>query len=293
VSAETGDATLVRFLLEDLPDVERAQVEDRFFADDELFARLLAVEGELIEDYLGGGLNEADRRRFEAVFLASPDRRRRFQVSQRLLQSLEREDQERPDPAAPAPRAGSGPRPMAIAAAVALVLLGLVAADDLRLRRARSRTQQELAAAQEQARDMQRQLAALRPPGPGHDVPPPEPTAPQLLALNLTAERAREPGAGTDVRIDPGVSALRATLEPPAVRYPAYRAYLRTAEGRVVWRGSPQAGRGSQDDALIVIVPADQLLPGDYLLVLEGVPAGGRVEAAAEYFLRVLPPASR
>jgi anti-sigma factor RsiW len=80
----SSEALLVRYLLGDLPDQQQAEIEDRAFSDPEYLRHIQAVESELIDEYVGGGLSTADRRRFEQRFFASAERRRKVEFAKAL-----------------------------------------------------------------------------------------------------------------------------------------------------------------------------------------------------------------
>jgi len=63
---------LKAYLLGKLSGAERADVEDRYFADDGYFADLRALEEKLIRGYLRGQLDAADRDEFEAALARLP-----------------------------------------------------------------------------------------------------------------------------------------------------------------------------------------------------------------------------
>ena len=59
------DAVLREFLLDQLDDSKREQIENLFLTDPQLRDRLLFAEQDLIEDYLEGSLTNADKERFK------------------------------------------------------------------------------------------------------------------------------------------------------------------------------------------------------------------------------------
>jgi anti-sigma factor RsiW len=68
--------------------------------------------------------------------------------------------------------------------------------------------------------------------------------------------------------------------------YANYRATIRTADGRVVWRESGL--RPNRYEALTISFDSHFFKPGDYLLTLEGLPANGPPVAVAHYSFRVM-----
>jgi hypothetical protein len=62
---ESCDEVFVRYLLDELPEADRNRFEDEYLANDAVHEQLLAVEYELIDAYLRGGLSRTERRDFE------------------------------------------------------------------------------------------------------------------------------------------------------------------------------------------------------------------------------------
>src|SRR5436305_14897182 len=78
------ETLLVQYLLGKLSEEKQAQVEDRAFADTDYRAALEAAEADLIDEYVRGELPPADRRSFESLFLASPQRRTKVEFARAL-----------------------------------------------------------------------------------------------------------------------------------------------------------------------------------------------------------------
>jgi hypothetical protein len=75
----------MRYLLGDLPEEERARVEEEYFADDAAFENLVAVRDELTDLYARGELKGRERERFERHFLSTGPRRRRAREAEELI----------------------------------------------------------------------------------------------------------------------------------------------------------------------------------------------------------------
>ncbi len=75
---------LVSYLLGDLPEEERDQLEVRFFADPEYREAIKAVEDDLIDEYVRGELTLAEQTRFVEVFGSSPQRAREIAFARAL-----------------------------------------------------------------------------------------------------------------------------------------------------------------------------------------------------------------
>jgi tetratricopeptide (TPR) repeat protein len=78
------DERLIRYLLHELPSEEESEIEERYFSDSALHERLLVVEDELIDSYVGDELTTGRRERFEEWFLRLPERREKVEYARSL-----------------------------------------------------------------------------------------------------------------------------------------------------------------------------------------------------------------
>lgn len=85
-----NDGLIVRYLLGDLPEAEQVEIEDRAFQDRQYLQQILAVESDLIDDYVRGELSDSERRLFDSRFLASAERRRKVEFARSLASVLSR-----------------------------------------------------------------------------------------------------------------------------------------------------------------------------------------------------------
>lgn len=85
---ESEDNLLKRYLLGAASAGEQEEVETRYFRDADFHVLLLAVEQELICDYVRGQLSSAARARFESHYLATPPRRRKYKQTRARLAQL-------------------------------------------------------------------------------------------------------------------------------------------------------------------------------------------------------------
>jgi hypothetical protein len=68
-----------KYLLDEMPEKERAQFEDQYTVDDELFYQIAERENELVDRYVRGELAVDDRERFEQTLNAFPSRRQKIE----------------------------------------------------------------------------------------------------------------------------------------------------------------------------------------------------------------------
>ncbi len=85
---QTDEKLIARFLLGNLAEQDRVALEERFFADDDFYSQMLAIQEELADDYVCGDLSESEREQFERRFLTSPYRRRRVEFAATLAKAL-------------------------------------------------------------------------------------------------------------------------------------------------------------------------------------------------------------
>lgn len=90
------DSTIRRFVLGDLDEETRQQLEVEAIADDEIFGGMEAVEDEIIEEYLAGTLPGSERRIFDETLDMIPGRRLRVELVKALAARKPRAASEKP-----------------------------------------------------------------------------------------------------------------------------------------------------------------------------------------------------
>jgi hypothetical protein len=171
-----SEKLMIRYLLGDVPEDEQIRIEERFFTDDEYFEQLLALEDDLIDDYVNGELTDREREQFEEYFLASPTRRQRVEFAKTFMRAgslpalaeIAMPGEARPEPV---PwwrnvmvfwRAQSLPRRFALAASVVLVLGGSwLIVDTVRLRNQVEQLQAERGESQRREQELLQHIARL------------------------------------------------------------------------------------------------------------------------------------
>src|SRR5262249_362928 len=89
-SINIDDQHLVDYLLGLLPEEEVERLDEESIADDDVAARLSAVEDDLVDAYVTETLDESLRTRFETVYLRSPHRRDKVKFARRFLAAVDR-----------------------------------------------------------------------------------------------------------------------------------------------------------------------------------------------------------
>jgi hypothetical protein len=81
-----------RFLLGKMPEEERFEFENRFVAEADLFEQIAAVEDELIEKYVRGWMRPEESAEFETVFLVTKKRRDRIEFARIFIDQVTETD---------------------------------------------------------------------------------------------------------------------------------------------------------------------------------------------------------
>ncbi|HKY04532.1 MAG TPA: CHAT domain-containing protein, partial [Blastocatellia bacterium] len=79
---------LRQYLLGDISDEDRDQIEKRLMTDDEFSERLSMVEDDLVDDYVAEALSEEERERFETHYLLTGERREQVEFARSLSRYL-------------------------------------------------------------------------------------------------------------------------------------------------------------------------------------------------------------
>lgn len=78
---------LRRYLLGQLSDDAREELEQELLTSDETFQELLVLEDELVDEYLGGRISADDRHHFAEYFLISPERQEKLRFARALAKA--------------------------------------------------------------------------------------------------------------------------------------------------------------------------------------------------------------
>lgn len=81
---EVTDALLREFVLGKLADKERERIEDLFLTDSQTRGSVLAIEQDLIEDYLEDNLTPEDKERFLARYAQTEKQRRKLRIQKSI-----------------------------------------------------------------------------------------------------------------------------------------------------------------------------------------------------------------
>jgi len=82
------DTQLRRYLLDELPADEQQLIEERLLIDNDYLEQMLVVEEDLIDDFTTGKLSPQQQAKYQKLFLASPEGKKKLQISQILKTHL-------------------------------------------------------------------------------------------------------------------------------------------------------------------------------------------------------------
>lgn len=287
---ERDDEMMIRYLLGELAEGERVELEDRFFGDDELYERLTAVEGDLLDDYARGRLPTARRAALEATLLATPGGRARLAFARALVERT---------PVAPADAPArsvwsalaswfGGHRSIAVAGLAAAALAVVAGVSWLAVQKEAEPPPPERAHTPEPAPQPAPTPTPKPTPAPAPPPPAPQsaPPARSVVAFAFAAQTAR--GSVEELRtlrvpVAAETVRLRLDLEPD--EHARYTAVLKTADGRQVFRRAGLASRRRGEVERVTLdLPASRLADEEYVLSLEGPGDAGVV---ADYIFRI------
>ncbi len=227
-----------RYLLGELDDGTRAEVEKRFLSDGEVFEELLVAEDEIIDDYASGRLDPEERADFEAHFLATPERQRKLRFARALHRHAMNLANERETVKQPVIRSLWFGRPGLSWAATTVAALALIVGTVWFLR---SRTA------------------------------PPKTFATLTLTINQSTRAEGAPAAM--VKLPLAADALKIFLRLPGSVPPAsrYRVVLEADDGET----RPLEMSDQDGESIAVVIPATQLKRGQYVLKIFGTGVNG------------------
>ena len=267
------DALLREFLLGKLADADRERMEGLFLTDSATRERVLALEQDLIDDYLEDSLSQEDKERFLSRYAQTGEQRRKLRITGAIKDWVVREARA-PHTAAPTISVWNRfwtwlrLKPRFVVPIVVTIVIAIV----LAIGWLNSRMEQRKHFAIEQ------ELAQLNSPASLRQTPP------DMTSYDLrpVAVRSVEPQA--EMKIPTGIRTVELRLpwiQPE--RYSLYRAEVRRVGDREAFR-IPNLQAESNDRYTIRLrLPAQMLTRGDYQVKLTGVAADGSASSSQEY----------
>ena len=243
-----------QYLLGNLPEAAREQLERRVLNEPELSDELLAAEDQLIDQYIDNKLDVHDRQRFETYFLLPRERQNKLQFGRTLreyLDSLPLVTQSKNRSLAYF--LWLARRPVLVASLVVAICLGLLGAFWV-VRNTRMGT-----------KAIGKTLALTLAPGSSR-------------AVNEKTQRIEAPLSYgfVDLQLEMGTS-----------EYATYQVELLRERQSISTYNSLHAQKKDGHFVLPLIIAANVLQPGDYTFKLSGTTDSGQTEFKDEYQLRV------
>ena len=299
--ATNEEKLLKRYLLGELSEPEQLALEERVFADEDSYQQLVIQEDELRYDYAQGVLPPKQRELFEQRFLHEPGGKARVRLAKAVLdQAFERAAREpRTEPIVVKQRWWHSLvdlfsyRTAAFASSSAAVILGAYLVSETRHLKVQlgESDSQRSAAITAAARQNEAQKSLLREldqerakrAGLEKELATRKPANP-FLAFLLAPGLSRDIEGSKKLLLATGVDSVRFELELKRGGYARYRIELLTLDGEQVWSQSSQ----SAGTRLQLVVPANILRTGDYMVEVKGVGAIGEIEPAGDYYFTLI-----
>ncbi len=280
------DRRLVDYILGTLPEADAEALDEATIVDDAMAARLRAVEDDLVDAYVRGQLTGDTLLRFERHYLQSARRRDKVAFARNFIRAVDRAAA-----AAPVATPVGLSRPFiwklaSVAAVLTLACAGLVW-QTVRLGRGITVVEQQRAALDRRAHDLQQQVTDLR---AARQLAPPRPVAPPSAAdvppiALLLMPQTRSGGDVPTLVVPPRVPRVTFELRLDAAAPTTYQAGLRDpAVNRIIWRSGWLATSGS---SLTVSVPTSVLKPQHYSIDLLARDANADGDVAASYAFEI------
>ena len=318
----SDEKTIRRYLLGDLAEGERQEVERQMMIDGEFTEQVTLLEEELVDAYVCGTLPLFEREKFERYFLATPEGVQQVKLATLLhryasSRTATRKQAARESDSSAVRRSiqdylrARMPVPgYAVALIVVLFVLigvGLLASiwrlqsqvEGLRAQQSQSYQDLQEQLSEQQARNQelreqlkheQDQRAALEQELNAQKTSKePDPLQKKMLAIVLSPIRVRSEGATTRLVIEPGTESVLFHLLLRSSDYGVYKVSLQTETGQELWtRDGVKAEARNGRPEVRVNLPAKRLASGNYFLKLQGATSQGTYEAVGNYFFQVV-----
>jgi len=267
------DAALRQFLLGDVDDEERQEIESLFVTDSVARDRILTAEQDLVEDYLEDSLTAADKEKFLSLYAGTPAQRQKLRITKSIKDWAAGEQKA----TAVSPSATSfwgrlsarlGLKPMFVIPIAATAVIAIVIA----LVWLNSRTEERNRQAA-----LNQELARLNDPASLRQ------TLPGLVLLTLRPGSVRGVVAQQELikAADTQIVELRLAWTQRE-HYPSYHAVVRRVSSNESL--TPPSLHGDEDGNTIRLrIPVRFLTRGVYQVEVSGIGADGSIGPSEEY----------
>ena len=303
-----------QYLLGELSDSDRQQLEEAYFAEDDLFERYLAVKDDLIDAYSRGELSAEKRRQFEQNFLSSAARQKSVDETRDLIKTVTSHHNSVATPASEN-RASFGYwlatfrfKPMVWRIGFAALLLAVIAIGWIVVRQRDARRPTGESARQTPTPTETVVTTQSPQPSPNSNIenitpassptptpqpqfaakPSPELSSAQIASLVLIPVSSREPGSSNSLVVGPDTKAVRLTLVFSGGTQNRFEVSVRTVDGQQVFRrGNLKATSNGQGTSVTVSFDSSLLRRQDYIATLNELTANRKPETIGDYYFRV------
>ncbi len=298
-----ADQEIIHYLLGAMAEAEQAAFETRYFADDELFARVTQMREELADRYVRRQLTADERARYEKHLLTASAQHEEIAFAETLRQVLTESAVTKPRRFSFTLRVLVPRWNLAVAAMLLMSLLGGMwwlwrGQQRLNAEVIALRADQNVRAARELA--LQQQLAALQPPAP---TPVPQVSPPfqqttgvdeTYVALQLSAPtRSNAAGEVPNAPLPVNTHRLKLKINLDfAPRANSLRATLRSADGKALVKSARLPFRCNGNCSATFETNLSKLRPGNYELVLNAIDDEDNKPDAVSYLFQLTAPKS-
>ena len=323
---DKDDILIRRYLLGEVTDREREQVEQQLMTDRQYLDRILRVEESLMDEYVRGEIELDEREPFETHFLNPPERRDKLEFAESLNRYIAETGAWKSANIADADSEAAGRtdarfwlgripiRPaialLAVATLVLAACITMLLIQNARLKKQILEQQAKLNQAEEglrrqldeqmgrseelagQLTQSQKEVSGIRQElsslkqEKGHSRVIP---APVIASLIIAPGSVRDGGQINRVDLTAGIEQLRLELKLQGEDYQSYKVEVKTVEGKSIWKEvNLRARQRAGGKSLVATLPARQLPEGDYLATLSGRAPGQGYEEVATYYFTIL-----
>ena len=313
-----NEVHLRSYLWGDLNSDERQRIEERLMTNSATFEELLRVEDELIDSYLEGGLSEPEKEKFENFFLSAPERQQQLAFARALKRYIAEHTLGAPLQSRWKRFWRSALHPQhsllkwSFVASILLLIAGSLwsAMQISKLRTALEQAgsgdpqnqvmelqnrNSELASAlqREQSRvKLLEQSSANLKSNDGRSASSllEGQLKSTLISVTLAPGLLRDMGGMPKIRVPAGTNLVQFDMKLEPQDYTRYQGTLQRVDGDKLWTQiSPGIKAGMEGQFFRLILPAHLFQPGDFIVMLSGIPAAGDPEDVGNYYFRIIP----
>lgn len=313
MTTQTNNKKINKFFFGEMTEEERFEFEQSFVANPDLLEEMRAFEADLIEKYVRGWMNPAEKLKFEQNFLNTKKRREKVEFSRQLISELRQETELEPEKESIWNKLGRLFLTPKIALGTAFALLILIFGGWFLSRN--SETEKPEIVKNENSSNIEtankninvnteKNIVNTNQPSNANietnsvNVPvksptptkTPEPrktpipkTAPNPT-LALFAGTLRADGEINELNLPENSTGATFQLNLKRVDYKQFQAEITDGNGKIVYRSR---NLKPQKSVITLFVPAKNLSKGDYRINLYGKNSANKNESAADFQFRV------